>query len=233
MASFRIVGHPEVIRAAALSASNTQRGFGPESKSLGSSSERKRPVFNGGLRGSPSWTTPALYDIDAKATDSNARRDQLRLMLQALLRDRFRLVVRRETKELPIYELVTGKGGPKLKEPREGSSSGIWTEQPGEFHGGKASTAAIATFLSEVMDRYVVDRTGIEGVFDFTLTWPPPYDRGSFSRRKRAFHFHGYSGAAWAQARISEGPCRDPNHRSRGAALRELSRGTFRAAGTK
>jgi len=94
-------------------------------------------------------------------------------MLQALLRDRFRLVVRRETKELPIYELVTGKGGPKLKEPREGSNSGIWTEQPGEFHGGKASTAAIATFLSEVMDRYVVDRTGIEGVFDFTLTWPP------------------------------------------------------------
>ena len=63
----------------------------------------------------PDWMREARFDILAKMPEG-ATKDQVPLMLQALLEDRFKLVVRRETKDHPIYALVAGKTGPKLKE---------------------------------------------------------------------------------------------------------------------
>lgn len=62
----------------------------------------------------PDWIAQARFDITAKLPDG-ATQDQIPEMLAALLADRFKLTVHRETKDHAIYALVTGKGGPKLK----------------------------------------------------------------------------------------------------------------------
>ena len=81
------------------------------------------------VTGAPSWmnftrnSVDGIYDIEATAPKGaipdglspDARADRYRLMLQALLADRFKLVIRRESKEMPVYALVVGKGGPKLQ----------------------------------------------------------------------------------------------------------------------
>jgi bla regulator protein blaR1 len=78
------------------------------------------------LSGGPSWINTDRYDIDAKMEDSaveamqklppDKRQEQIRLMIQSLLADRFQLRVERGTKELPAYALIVAKGGPKLTE---------------------------------------------------------------------------------------------------------------------
>jgi uncharacterized protein (TIGR03435 family) len=70
--------------------------------------------------GGPDWINSIHYDIDAKATNSTATPDQTRLMLQALLRDRFMLKAHQETRDLPLYKLTIAKGGVKLQPPKEG-----------------------------------------------------------------------------------------------------------------
>lgn len=73
------------------------------------------------LSGGPDWIRgpEGAYDVDAEGSlpaglSSSAREERERLMLQSLLVDRFKLVMRRETKEMPVYVLVVDKGGPKL-----------------------------------------------------------------------------------------------------------------------
>jgi uncharacterized protein (TIGR03435 family) len=73
----------------------------------------------------PSWLPSEHYDIMAKVPDGTTPEQQL-AMLQNLLAERFKLIVHRETKEMPVYDLVIAKGGPKFKEfvpppaPKEG-----------------------------------------------------------------------------------------------------------------
>lgn len=71
------------------------------------------------LSGGPGWITDTVFDIEAKAPEgeihgglsAKARVEKERSMLQALLKDRFKLVIRREMKEMPVYAVVIGKGG--------------------------------------------------------------------------------------------------------------------------
>jgi uncharacterized protein (TIGR03435 family) len=65
--------------------------------------------------GGPSWMSSDRYDIEAKGDSPDINREDMRLMLQSLLKERFKFQFHRETKELPIYELVVGKNGHKLK----------------------------------------------------------------------------------------------------------------------
>src|SRR3974377_1452648 len=65
--------------------------------------------------GGPAWADSDQFDIVAKAENPDASRDEIRNMLQALLAERFKLVVHRETKEIPAYTLVLAKSGSKLK----------------------------------------------------------------------------------------------------------------------
>jgi uncharacterized protein (TIGR03435 family) len=67
------------------------------------------------ISGLPGWASSDRYDINAKAENPKATRDEIKLMLQSLLAERFNLKMHRETKKLPIYTLVVGKNGPKLK----------------------------------------------------------------------------------------------------------------------
>jgi uncharacterized protein (TIGR03435 family) len=123
----------------------------------------------------PDWirSDAASYDIEAKAPPDTTER-QMRLMLQALLQERFKLALHRETKELPVYLLTVGKNGPRLEaassEARggltsRGSSAGV------RVSGDGATMEDLANRLSRDLDRPVLERTGIQGRFRITLEW--------------------------------------------------------------
>ena len=117
-----------------------------------------------------------LYDITAKAEgDGTPTRDQFRLTLQALLADRFQLKVHRNPTEMPVYALVVGKGGPKLK---PGSSVDPAISGRGmnyTLNMPKGTVAELAHILSREVDRPVLDQTGLEGTFDIKLAYKPEY----------------------------------------------------------
>ncbi len=117
----------------------------------------------------PAWLNDERYDITAKAA-GRARLDELRRMLGTLLAERFRLQVHREAKELPVYRLVVAKSGPKLHKAELGGNTSMQGEN-GSFVFRGTSMAQLVEDLSSLsqVDRPVLDRTGISGVFDFSL----------------------------------------------------------------
>jgi uncharacterized protein (TIGR03435 family) len=127
----------------------------------------------------PSWIDSTRYDISAKASSATSV-EAMRSMLRSLLADRFQLMVHRETKDLPVYAIVVAKNGPRhLEKAQPGTPSYM---QPGTFGSRQeqhwslknASMASFAGFLTRPMlDRPVVDMTGLEGGFDFAFDYPP------------------------------------------------------------
>jgi uncharacterized protein (TIGR03435 family) len=124
------------------------------------------------ISGGPGWANSETYDIVAKA-DGNATPPQLRLMLQALLKDRFKLALRHETKDVPIYELVVAKGGSKIQEDTESARSRLGMTGPGKFTATKASLAMFTPLLGMLTGRPVVDKTGLASTYTFKLTGRP------------------------------------------------------------
>jgi uncharacterized protein (TIGR03435 family) len=93
-------------------------------------------------------------------------------MLRTLLEDRFKLAVHHETKDMPGYALVVAKGGFKLKPVEPNGSSG--TTSNGGAHvrtltAKKSSMADLAADIARSLGQMVVDKTAVEGVFDFEL----------------------------------------------------------------
>lgn len=118
----------------------------------------------------PGWFDSEKFDMTAK-TDERVTNDQLKLMLQALLADRFQLSFHRETKEMPIYELVMAKDGPKLKEAEKpGLGVGIGRNQ---LNGKGAPVSILTSTLSDKVERVVLDKTELTGYYEFTLKWSP------------------------------------------------------------
>lgn len=126
---------------------------------------------------SPSWANSEAYDITAKA-QGGATMDQLRLMVQALLMDRFKLVIRHETKDAPIYELMVAKGGSKIQEDTASAKSRLGMTGPGKFTAQKASLATFAQLLGTLVGRPVVDKTGLASTYTFRLDWTPEVGEG-------------------------------------------------------
>ena len=92
------------------------------------------------VTGGPGWIDSERYNIDAKAEGApSSNQEYVALQyrrLQTLLRDRFNLTIRRETKELPVYELTVAKGGPKLQPPKcVQREPGDFTIAPGKYCG--------------------------------------------------------------------------------------------------
>ncbi len=147
------------------------------------------------LVGGPSWIGVDRFDIAARTGGSPGAQDrpsQLPLMLRSLLRDRFRLRVHSETRPLPAYALVVarrdGRLGPSLRESTVECSSGAgvavnpdqerWCgirATGGVITGRAVSAAQLAGNLSgyPTVDRFVTDRTGLTGRYDFTLEYAP------------------------------------------------------------
>jgi len=137
------------------------------------------------ISGGPVWIESDKYDILA-GTPGEARPnvDEQMSMLRNLLADRFGLRFHREDKEMAIYALSVARGGSKLKEstgPADGLPelvSVVFPEKEGGFHLQlPARNASMAQFTSmmqrAVVDRPVVDRTGLMGRYDFDLEWTP------------------------------------------------------------
>ncbi|HEV1284485.1 MAG TPA: TIGR03435 family protein [Bryobacteraceae bacterium] len=116
----------------------------------------------------PSWLESERFDIVAKAESGSPQP----AMLQAVLADRFKLAVHRETREQTLCELVVAKNGPKLKKVDPGEDD--TTSRRGHLTATRVSMPALARFLAGPnirLGRPVVDKTGLDGVFDFTLDW--------------------------------------------------------------
>jgi len=132
--------------------------------------------------GGPSWLGSARWDIEAKADnaldmqkdyDHTAARQQKREMVQALLADRFHLAVHRETRELPIYELVVAKGGPKFTTAQADGTTVNSGRGHIQIEGGNNTADVLAEQLAEALGRVVVNRSGITGRYKVELTWTP------------------------------------------------------------
>jgi uncharacterized protein (TIGR03435 family) len=154
--------------------------------------------------GIPDWAggPDGVYDVEAKGDappglSLQARNDRARAMVQALLVDRFKLVIRRESKEMPVYALLVAKGGPKLpraeideKDCPEASVNALGpvstaTPMPDVCHafsGGMgrglhakaANMSDLAGFVENWTDRPLLDKTGIQGLYRFeTKGWLP------------------------------------------------------------
>ena len=134
--------------------------------------------------GGPSWMGSDRYDIVAKP-EGAATPDQVKLMTQALLADRFQLKFHRETKELPTYALVVAKGGAKFHESEvvpEGSDKPRGTRVSvgrGQFTLQGAAMLALTNQLGQVLGRSVIDKTGLTGNYDFKLEWTPDENQGA------------------------------------------------------
>jgi uncharacterized protein (TIGR03435 family) len=114
-------------------------------------------------------------------------------MLQTLLEERFKLVAHREKKQRPVYALVVGKDGLKIgpasPEPERTQSSSTLKGVPGGYRLTRDRVTMERLAMSMRLDRPVVDMTGIEGVFSFTLEYsrddlkaaPPTADGGAGS----------------------------------------------------
>jgi bla regulator protein blaR1 len=174
------------------------------------------------LSGLPKWVATDRFAIEAKAANNNPTKDQMRLMVQSLLGERFRLAVHFEGQQVPAFALTLikpGKPGPRLHPHSEGapcdvpatangnaSSFGEYirsaeaphvfpaicdvlsTVPPGVTNPGVAKSDAHMALagsrntsmdliadelISQIVDRPVVDRTGLTGRFDFTMEWMP------------------------------------------------------------
>ena len=118
----------------------------------------------------PEWLDSEQYDIAAKAAET-ATQEDLRRMLQALLAERFKLTIRHKTEQRPLYSLVVGKGGPKLREVQQEPVKGFHVDQDGNFLSYHMVTnmTRLAEILPGFLDQPLLDKTGLKGVYDFTL----------------------------------------------------------------
>ncbi len=125
------------------------------------------------IQGGPGWMSDERYDIQAKSGNPNATKEEIRTMLQALLADRFNLALHKETRQLSLYTLVVGKGGPKFKEANDDEQAGVSTSAD-SVNFQATPMAGLATTLRGLLKTPVVDRTGLAGRYDFELDYMPP-----------------------------------------------------------
>jgi uncharacterized protein (TIGR03435 family) len=147
------------------------------------------------IEGAPDWFATEYYDIQAKASDAEVeawkkmafdqKMDQPRLMLQALLVDRFGLKAGMQMRDRPVYALVVAKGGPKIKQvdvsplPQPGTPPPPGAHLPqlrptahNQFTASAWPMNMMADWLSyfsELGNRIVIDDTGLKGNYDWVL----------------------------------------------------------------
>jgi uncharacterized protein (TIGR03435 family) len=133
------------------------------------------------ISGGPAWVSSDHFDILA-VTPGEVRpnHDEQMSMLRSLLADRFKLTFHREQKVFSIYELELAKNGPKLK-TSTASSDEPATVGPGVVYPQRivlpGRNATMENFVSllqrAILDRPVVNKTGLSGRYDFDLEWAP------------------------------------------------------------
>jgi uncharacterized protein (TIGR03435 family) len=150
--------------------------------------------------GGPGWVDSDRYNLEAKAEGATIPPNQLGPMLQSLLEDRFQLKAHLETRELPIYELVVARGGPKLKMsedqtppapmspadmaalmgrggrgagPAGPPPRGMFNRGNGQYQGTSVRLNTMVNALTQQLGRPVIDKTGLDALYDISLKWTP------------------------------------------------------------
>lgn len=146
------------------------------------------------ISGVPSWANTARYDIEAKVAPEDApqlnklKSTDRNAMLEALLAERFNLKYHHETRELPVYALITAKGGPKMARGERDNETGSKAEDragnppkehhkvmtiPGHIEADSVPMYILADQLTRLnaLGRPVIDKTGLAGNYNFTLRW--------------------------------------------------------------
>jgi uncharacterized protein (TIGR03435 family) len=146
------------------------------------------------ISGGPDWMNSALYQIDAKAESPQSRGTMNGSMLRALLADRFKLRTHRDLRDTKVYVLTVAKNGPKLRPYKEGTCVALDMSDPDHLtlpkvepgqsfplvcgmgrlsdKGYDLPRATMATFcrdISSKLDRPLIDKSGLDGVFDIHL----------------------------------------------------------------
>jgi len=125
--------------------------------------------------GGPKWLDSDRYDINAKIPAEFAQQTSTRLpeMIEALLADRFQLVIHREQRQMSVYALLADKKGTKLQ-PAKAPDKGSGSHSNGRhLVATNVSMENLAKRLSREVMGVVADRTGLTGGFDFELEWTP------------------------------------------------------------
>jgi uncharacterized protein (TIGR03435 family) len=147
------------------------------------------PLSSVTVAGGPAWIRSGFYKIEAKAAGRPSHATMNGPMLQALLEDRFKLKIHRETREVPVYTLTVAKGGPRLQ-PFQGSCVPWNFDDPPDHPAAPtvrcprgdlrsngldldaATMADLRYFLLVTLNRPVIDKTGMAGRFNFHLDLP-------------------------------------------------------------
>jgi uncharacterized protein (TIGR03435 family) len=147
-------------------------------------------LFLNNIENLPDWARNDRYDVDARISDLDRAAWQdpknqpamLQEMLQAMLADRFKLVVHREMKEMSVYELVVAKGGPKFQETKPDEPRPAGPTLPGGGTMGQGADGAthmynfsmglLAALLTDKSDRTVLDKTGLTGRYTIDIREP-------------------------------------------------------------
>lgn len=136
------------------------------------------------IAGGPSWLGSQAFNVLATADDPGLKDsgpnagpgtsawDRTCLRTQALLSDRFSLVIRKDSKESPGYALVVAKGGTKLT-PSPGQAPPGTMRSPGRIDSRAGTMEMLATVLSQMLRRPVADRTGLAGGYDYKVEYAP------------------------------------------------------------
>ena len=131
-----------------------------------------RSVLNQFVIGGPEWTNTQTFDIDAKVEDSTDKSfQQLLTLFQNLISERFRLRFHRENRDVSGFALVVSRSGSKLIEAQPGDPQSF-TAAP-TVRGQKMPVSSLANLISQRTGRVVLDKTGLAGQYNFTLTWTP------------------------------------------------------------
>ena len=139
----------------------------------------------------PKWLDTDCYDVVAKVPESAYDQKLIPRMLRTLLEERFQVRAHEESRTLPVYHLISTNGGSKLKKTdaispatdataaalakaRKMGKSIRGLEFGGNlFRAGDVTLIELAGYLSGIVGRPVIDRTGIKGSYDFTLSVSP------------------------------------------------------------
>jgi uncharacterized protein (TIGR03435 family) len=146
-------------------------------------------IQNFQFAGGPSWLDSDAYDISAITADhAEVSEKQYRALVRTLLADRFHLKVHWETRQGDVYALVVAKNGPKLKVGDSSKETGLNTNIAGHLGrmvGINAPVFYLSTVLGNKLSHPVIDKTGLQGKYDWTLVWDP--DPGSDSTEPSIF----------------------------------------------
>jgi uncharacterized protein (TIGR03435 family) len=153
------------------------------------------------LTGLPTWADCSeRYELNALVPEEATTGEQLRLMLQTLLAERFQLKLRHETKKITVYELNTAKSGLKLK---------LFPDRSAEHRNAWES---VPQLIELFLDYPVVDKTGLSGFFDtnYHTTWNGAELREELQQARPVnlapgMAFHGLAPAVFHEVEVEYG----------------------------